>query len=144
MDERAVEAALSLDAAWVGRLRAAWLHLIDLATWGDVRCARLGASGRLRKRVLETGERLKSLAGPRDWIPHPRERVKSALAAALNLRESLAALAQAAREAEAGADAAAFAGAVADLQRAVDARLGTLETLWAELLDGQYREAPGD
>jgi len=37
MDERAVEAALSLDAAWVGQLRAAWLHLIDLGDLGDVR-----------------------------------------------------------------------------------------------------------
>jgi len=44
MDERAVEAALSLDAAWVGQLRAAWLHLIDLSTWGT--CAARGSARR--------------------------------------------------------------------------------------------------
>jgi hypothetical protein len=144
MDEHEVEAALALDASWVSALRSGWMRLIELATWGDVRSVRLGATGRVRKRVLEAGERLKSLTAPRDWIPHPRERVKSALAAALNLRESLAALALAAREVDSGADAGAFAAALAGLQREIDAGLGALETRWAELLDSQYRETPGD
>lgn len=138
MDEDAIIRALAIDPEWQRAARASWLALMDLAVWGDLRSARLGAMARLRKRVLEVGERTKSVAGDRGWIPSARERVKSALASVLNLRQSLNELVLAAQALDTGADRDAFNMRLAELQRLVDA-LSPQEAKWAMLLDSQYR-----
>lgn len=140
MDSEAVKQALTLAPAWARQARQAWLGLMDLAVWGDLGSARLGAVGRVRKRVLEVGEKLKSLAGDRDWIPHPREQLKNALASALHLRDSLDELARLAGDLDRGADLEALRSGLAELRRLVQ-ELAPLEQRWAQLLDSQYRDA---
>jgi len=139
MDEDAVRKALAFDPAWERAARAAWLELMDLAVWGDLRSSRLGATTKIRKRALEIGEKLRSLAADRDWIPQPRERLKNALASALNVREGLNELERAAQALDGGVDRGAFGARLAELQQYADA-LAPFENRWAALLDAQYRE----
>lgn len=143
MDPDEVLAAVTLDRAWVAEARAAWLALMELAVFGDVKSSRLGAMTRVRKRALEVGERLRSLMAERAWIPHPREQLKNALACALNLRESLTQLAASAKDVDAGGEAQALQAAIQRLE-ALAERLRPLENRWASLLDAQYRSAADD
>lgn len=139
MDEDAVRQALAFDPEWQRAARAAWLALMDLAVWGDLRSSRLGATAKIRKRALEIGEKFRSLAADRDWIPHPRERLKNALASALHVREGLDELERAAQALDGGADRHAFGARLAELQQFADA-LAAFENRWAALLDAQYRD----
>jgi len=139
MDEDAVRQALAFDPEWERAARAAWLGLMDLAVWGDLRSSRLGATTQIRKRALEIGEKFRSLAADRDWIPHPRERLKNALASALHVREGLNELERAAQALDGGVDRGAFGARLAELQQFADA-LAPFENRWAALLDAQYRE----
>lgn len=137
IDAVQADAALQLDAAWTAALQAQWLSLMAVAVWDDVAMTRLGSAPRLRKRVLELGERLRSLSASRAWIPHPRERIKSALAAALAVRETLAALGDLMPELAPGAGADRLRAALAALQATVMTELPRRETVWAGLLDAQ-------
>lgn len=139
-DAQQVDAALEFERARVAELRQQWQELIAIAVWDGVESDRLGVAPRLRKRLLELGERLKSLVASRDWIPHPRERLKSALAAALALRETLAAVAAALPELRPGAEAARLAAAYQLLRRALEQELQERETAWARLLDAQIAD----
>lgn len=85
MAERALDEALTLDAERVDALRRGWLTLMAEAAWSNTRGARPGVGGRVGKRALETGERLRGLAAAREWIPRPRERLKNALASAMSV-----------------------------------------------------------
>lgn len=140
MDAEQVRGAVAIDPDWAAQARSAWLALMDLCVFGDVKSSRLGAMTRLRKRALDAGERLRSMTAARDWIPHPREQLKNALASALNLRESLQNLGAAARDVDGGADQAALAAAIGRLER-LAAALAPRENDWAALLDAQYRDA---
>lgn len=144
MDKDQVRRALTLDSVWIGELRRAWAALMEFAVFGDVKAARLGAMGKLRKRVLDLGERLRSLSAERDWIPHPREQLKNALASAFGVKESLRELERALGDVDGGTELAAFRAAAAEITELVTSRLPELENRWAELLDAQYRdeEAP--
>lgn len=144
MSPEAVERALAIDRAWLDRLRASWLALVDCAVFADLASSRLGALGKLRRRVLETGERIRSLGADRAWIPHPRERLKNALASALGLREALDELRRASGAIDGGADHAVLAARLASLAGAVDERLAQCESDWAALLDSQYRDPAED
>lgn len=139
-DADQVDAALEFEQTRVAELRGQWQELIAMAVWDGVESDRLGVAPRLRKRLLELGERMKSLVGSRGWIPHPRERLKSALAAALALRETLAAVSGALPELRSGADAARFAAAFQALQCALEQELQARETAWARLLDAQIAD----
>jgi len=130
-----VERALALDRAWVGRVRQAWLEVIALAVLGDLKAPRIGGLPRLRKRALDCGEKLRAALADRDWIPQPRERLKSALATALALRDALAELGSDARELDGGADREAFRAAVAALAAAALDELEPRANAWAALLD---------
>lgn len=136
-DAAQVDAALALDPAWVAELRALWLALIDAAVWDDPVLPRLGDAPRLRRRLLELGERLHSLAADRAWIPHPRERLKNALAAALGLRETMAAVKTLFAGAAPDAAARALREAFDALCTRIDCQLPVLENAWAQLLDAQ-------
>jgi hypothetical protein len=137
LDAAQVSAALVLDSAWVATLQSQWQEMIKLAVWGDLTMTRLGAAPRLRKRLLELGERLKSLCADRTWIPHPREQLKSALAAALGVRETLAAVETLLPELADSTDAARLQGVYRVLDTLVEQELPALENAWAQLLDGQ-------
>ncbi len=137
LDGAQVGAALELDRTWVAALQSQWRDLIDTAVWGDIALARLGSAPRLRKRLLELGERLKSLTASRDWIPHPRERLKSALAAALGVRESLGAVNDLLQELAPGTDATRLQAAHHALCALIARELPSRENAWAQLLDTQ-------
>ena len=137
LDAAQVSAALVLDSAWVATLQSQWQEMIKLAVWGDLTMTRLGSAPRLRKRLLELGERLKSLCADRTWIPHPREQLKSALAAALGVRETLAAVETLLPELADSTDAARLQAVYRTLVTLVEQELPALENAWAQLLDGQ-------
>jgi hypothetical protein len=139
MGPEEVYATVTLDRAWLAEARSAWLTLMELAVFGDVKSSRLGVTTRLRKRALEVGERLRSLGADRAWIPHPREQLKNALASALALRESLAQLEAQAREVDGGEEAQALASAIRRLAGLVEA-LQPLENRWALTLEALNRE----
>jgi len=141
VNEREVAAALSPDREWLEALRVAWLELADCAVFGDVASSRLGATSKLRRRVLDVGERTRALSADRGWIPHPRERLKNALAAALTLRESLAELGRALGAIDRGDDRARLARQVEAFAALVERALPASEHRWATLLDSQYRDA---
>lgn len=139
MDSEAVRQALAIDPGWVRSARRAWLALMELAVWGDLGSSRLGVMPRVRKRVLEVGEKFKSLIADRTWIPHPREQIKNALASVLALKDSLSELERTAASLDGGADRDAFIEGLGELRRLV-ASIAPLEGRWAQLLDSQYRE----
>jgi hypothetical protein len=133
IDAAEADAALALDDGWRAAVRAAWMRIADLAVFGDLRAGAIGALPRLRKRVLDLGERLRALAAPRDWIPQPRERLKNALAAAIGARDALAEVRSQAADLT-GADAAAFQAALGKLAGAIEPVLGERANAWATLL----------
>jgi len=137
MDPDVVKQALAIDADWESEARRAWLAAMELAVWGDLRSSRLGATARLRKRMLETGERLKSLVADRTWIPHPREQLKNALASARNLRDCVDELDRAAAGLDGGCDLEAFRADIELLRRSME-KIAPQENIWARLLDTQY------
>ena len=139
MDEDTINRALAIDPEWERAARMNWLALMELAVWGDLRSSRLGAMARIRRRVLDVGERARSVTGNRDWIPNARERLKNALASVLHLREVLSELALASHALDAGADRGAFDARVREFERLLG-MLAPLESRWAALLDSQYRD----
>ncbi|MGH8671743.1 MAG: hypothetical protein ACREUA_06870, partial [Burkholderiales bacterium] len=122
---------------WISELRHTWLELMGLCVWGDVKSSRLGAAAKLRKRLLDLGEGLRSLCADRGWIPQPRERLKNALAGAMNLKERLVQFERCALEMDGGCELAAFSDLAVKLHRLIQERLPALEHAWAVLLDGQ-------
>lgn len=140
MDAHAVREAVTIAPQLVSALRQHWLALMDLAVWGEIKSSRMGATARMRKRLLEVGEKLRSLTADRAWIPHPREQVKNALGSAYSLKDALMQFERAAQDVDGGGDYAAFAAAVIALHQCLLARLPDLENHWAGLLDSQYDE----
>ena len=134
LDAAEVDRALALDPAWAARLRAHWLDLAAAAVFGVLRGPQVGALPRVRRQVLDAGERLRALLADRAWIPRPRERLKNALASALALREALDAL-ETAAEAIEGDDAAAFRAALAGLRAVALDEAARRADDWAALLD---------
>lgn len=141
LDRHAVDAALVLDAAWAARLRDAWTALMRLAMFGDLRSSQMGAATRLRKKLLDAGERTRALLAPRDWIPHPREQLKNALAGYHNLQESLTNVEQSLAALDGGADREALRAAFDALQETLTA-LQAQAARWAALLDSQLAAEP--
>jgi len=137
LDADAVDRALACDPGWLAGLRRDWLVLADLALWGGAQSSKLGALPRLRKRVMELGERLASLGAPRGWIPQPRERLKSALATAIAAGGLIEQCAQALAELDAGTPHDALAAALGDLSQRARAPLDELAARWAGMLDSQ-------
>ncbi|WP_124949512.1 hypothetical protein [Sulfuriferula thiophila] len=140
MDANAVKLAVTIDTDLVNALRQHWLVLMELAVWGEVKSTRMGATSRMRKRLLEVGEKLRSLVADRAWIPHPREQVKNALGSAYSLKDALLQFERAAQDVDGGTDYAAFAAGVIALHQCLLDRLPDLENQWAGLLDSQYDE----
>ena len=144
MDIDEVRHAVTLDPAWVAELRAQWTALMELAVWGEVKSSRMGAATRMRKRLLEVGEKLRSLAADRDWIPHPREQVKNALGSAFSLKDALLQFERAAQDMDGGHDSAVFGELAVQLHQSLLTRLPGLENIWAALLDSQYLDEESD
>lgn len=135
MNAEQIDEALSLEVALQRELHDRWLRLLDLLVWGELKASSPGGLGKVRKRALEVGERLRSVFNDRSWIPQPRERLKNALGSCLSLRDSLLLLEKAAKEVEAGTDHAEFEKILIALHQAVTGPLREKENRWASLLD---------
>ncbi len=136
--------AVALDRELAQDLHRVWLTLIDTAVWGDLKSEQIGALGKLRKRILELGERLKSLDADRTWIPQRRERIKNFLGSCLNMRETLLLVERAAQGLTGGTDAAAFVAALDELRATAASRLQEQENAWANALQTLNRDALAD
>ncbi len=139
-DPEQLEKSFAFDPAAVARLRATWTDLIVLVVWADLKSGTIGALPRLRKRVLEVGENLRSLLTDRRWIPHERERVKGAMAASLNLRNSLLQTDRAAKLISEGDEFASFETLYLGFRQQVLALIEQHEQQWAELLESLYHD----
>lgn len=138
MDIEAVKDALVLDQEWQAELRQVWLTLMDVCVWGDLKSSRLGVLTKVRKRLLEVGERLRSLLAARDWIPHPREQIKNALASSYNLKDALLQFERNAQEIDSGTDLDRFNELSVRLHVLIVQPLEQHEARWATLLNMQY------
>lgn len=138
MDIEAVKDALVLDPEWQAELRQGWLTLMDVCVWGDLKSSRLGVLTKVRKRLLEVGERLRSLLAARDWIPHPREQIKNALASSYNLKDALLQFERNAQEIDSGTDLDRFNELSVRLHVLIVQPLEQHEARWATLLNMQY------
>ncbi len=144
MDSAEVRLAVTLDPVWAAELRRQWSALMEAAVWSEVKSSRMGAATRMRKRLLDVGEKLRSLAANRDWIPHPREQVKNALGSAFSLKDALTQFERAAQDMDGGAELIPFTAAVIALHATLLAPLAELENRWAALLDSQYLDEDAD
>lgn len=138
MDISAVNDALVLDADWRVELRQSWLNLMDVCVWGDLKSSRLGVLTKVRKRLLEVGERLRSLLASRDWIPHPREQIKNALASSYNLKDALLQFERNAQDIDSGSDLERFNELSVRFHILIVQPLEQYEARWATLLNMQY------
>lgn len=119
----------------LARLKEHWLALIEIAVWGDIRSDKLGAASKLRKRLLDLGERLKSLGADREWIPHKREQLKNLLGSCLSMRDALLLAERTAQDLTGGADLDALNGRLIALHTIVMTDLQRQENLWAQALE---------
>lgn len=140
LDARQVAASFRFDPERVADLRARWLRLLDLGVWGELKSAKIGAVPRLRKRLLELGENLRSLVSDRTWIPQPREQVKGAMGASLKLRDSVGDLERAVALIEGGADFPRFEHDLLEFRQRLLTLMESHEPIWAGLLDSQYSD----
>ncbi|WP_018953342.1 hypothetical protein [Thioalkalivibrio sulfidiphilus] len=139
-----MQRAFAFDPEQVQALRAGWARLMEALVWSDLRSSKLGAMPRLRKRFLELGENLRSVVSDRAWIPHPRERVKGAMGACLNLRDALNQVEQGVRGLEGGDDFKAFEQELLDFRHRLLVFLEHHEALWGDMLEAQYDEPLDD
>lgn len=146
LDTEAVAASFAFDPQRIADLRARWLVLLDLAVWSELRSSKIGAVPRLRKRLLEVGENLRSLVSDRTWIPQPREQVKAAMGASLKLRDSLLELERSATVIENGADFPRFERELLEFRQGLLTLMECHERAWTGLLESQYgdgEDGPG-
>ena len=135
---------LALDPALTAALRTRWLVLMELAVWGDLKSDKLGALTRLRKRLLDVGERLRSVAADRSWIPQPRERLKNLLGSSINLRDALILVERATQDVTSGSDKDRFSEQFAALHAIIQTDLRERENEWATTLQTINKKALDD
>ncbi|MEJ2479312.1 MAG: hypothetical protein P8Y78_03875 [Acidihalobacter sp.] len=143
-DPDRVSASFDFDRDQVAALRRNWLTLLDLAVFGDIRSSKIGAVDRLRKRLLESGEGLRSLTNDRSWIPQPREQIKGAMGASVKLRDVLLGLERAAQSVDGGADFTRFEETLLGFRHELLRLVEHHEALWAMLLEEQYNDDADD
>ncbi|MEJ2060652.1 MAG: hypothetical protein P8Y64_09225 [Gammaproteobacteria bacterium] len=137
-EDSAVRSSFDFDPAQIADLRERWRNLLDLSVWGDIKSQKIGAVPRLRKRLLETGESMRSVVNDRDWIPQVRERVKGAMAASLNLRDALLGLERSAQVLDGGEDFSAFERDLLEFRHRLLLFIEKHEQQWGDLLEEQY------
>jgi len=115
-------------------IESTWRALMGDAVWLDLHAGRVGALPRLRKRILELGESARSALEAADWLP-PRERLRSALATTLKLRDTLETVERGLEGLDGGADREAFVARFAELRSLLDSTLEPREARWAAILE---------
>jgi len=138
LDADEVRDSMTFDPERIADFRARWSRLMELAVWGDLKAGEVGALPKLRKRMLEYGEKIRSLFNDRSWIPQPREQVKSVLTASLDVRDKQQALDKEVAALTGGTDFEAFTTEVAALRDDLVAFMQTHEDVWRDLLNRLY------
>ena len=138
LDPEEVQASLAFDPDQIAAFRTRWARLMELAVFGDLKAGEIGALPKLRKRLLEYGEKIRSLFNDRSWIPQPREQVKSVLTASLDVRDKLQATEKEVQGLTGGADLAAFREAFDALRDELVALMEAREARWKDLLNQLY------
>ncbi len=139
-DEELVEELVTPDVAKFDFWRRQWGQMMETSLWGDIRSHQIGSAGRLRKRILELGEKLRSYGSDRKWIPHPRERIKNCLASGLHLREAMDRVAESMASLEGGESLATLEALWDTLSGSLQEDLGLREARLVALLNQQYGE----
>ncbi len=139
-DPEVVHSAVTLDTATRQTLRTQWSSLMELTVWGEIKSSQIGLLPKLRKRALDLGEKLRSYASDRRWIPHPREQIKNALSGSLQVREALDKVAELVQGVDGGNECAAFHSGWDALRRTLEADIAPREARLVRLLDAQYQE----
>jgi hypothetical protein len=121
------------EAEWAA-IESAWRTFMGDAVWLDLHAARVGALPRLRKRILELGESARSSMEAAHWLP-PRERLRSALATTLKLRDTLETVERGLEGLDGGADRERFVAAFAELRSLLETTLEPREQRWAAILE---------
>ncbi|MHB1512181.1 MAG: hypothetical protein ACYCTF_02335 [Acidiferrobacter sp.] len=132
---------VALPAELMAQAQAQWMTLMAVAVWGDLKSEQLGLLGKLRKRILDLGERLKSLGGDRAWIPKRRERIKNLLGSCLSARDALLQAERAAQGVTGGRDIGKLSEAFVALHKLITSELQGHENAWAETLQALNRGA---
>ena len=143
-DEKLVTESFAFDPDRITDLRTRWRALIDLAVWGDLKTQKIGAVPRLRKRLLELGENLRSVINDRRWIPQERERIKGAMGAMLNLRDALLQFERSAQLIDGGEDFTQFEKDILEFRQRLLVFVEKHEQMWGDLLESLYDEEPED
>jgi hypothetical protein len=138
LDPQEVRASMAFDPERVATFRARWSRLMELAVFGDLKAGEIGALPRLRKRLLEYGEKIRSLFNDRSWIPQPREQVKSVLTASLDVRDKLQTVEKETAVLTGGADHDAFQAEFDALRDELVALMEAHEARWKDLLNQLY------
>ena len=138
LDPEEVRQSMVFDADKIADFRTRWSRLMELAVWGDLKAGEVGALPKLRKRMLEYGEKVRSLFNDRSWIPQPREQVKSVLTASLDVRDKQQAVEKELEALTGGGDCEAFASEFAALRDDLMALMQAHEDVWRDLLNRLY------
>lgn len=140
-EEIKLEESFAFDPKRVDELRQLWGDLIQIAVWGNVKSGTIGATPRMRKRILEVGEHLASLLSDRRWIPNDRERVKGAMASSLNLRDALLQMDRTAKLLQSGEDFPEFERLYLEFRKKLLVFMELHEQMWGALLESLYDES---
>ena len=132
--EADLEGAFDFTEAERAAIESAWRALMGDAVWLDLHAGRVGALPRLRKRILELGESARSSLEAAYWLP-PRERLRSALATTLKLRDTLETVERGLEGLDGGEDREHFIASFAELRSVLEATLEPRERRWAEILE---------
>ncbi|MFW6349667.1 MAG: hypothetical protein ACOC3U_04750 [Thiohalospira sp.] len=134
MSEADLAGAFDFSAAEREAIESTWRTLMGDAVWLDLHAARVGALPRLRKRILELGETARSALESAHWLP-PRERLRSALATTLKLRDMLETVERGLEGLDGGADREGFVARFAELRSLLESILEPREARWAAILE---------
>lgn len=122
------------DPALMAHIKKQWLLLIEIAVWGDIKSDKIGLTSKFRKRVLDLGERLRSLEADRSWIPQEREQLKNLLGSCLSMRDALLLAERTAQDLNGGQDLARLTHSLISLHKTIMTDLQKHENEWAQAL----------
>lgn len=144
LSKQDIQQSFAFDEATVDELKTRWLELQNQSVWANIKSSKIGNMPRLRKRILEVGENLRSVLNDRSWIPQPREQIKGAMGAMLNLRDSLLNLERSAKLVDGGNDFKQFEIDLLAFRKLLLEFMEKHEAQWADLLESLYNDSIDD
>lgn len=139
-----IKQSFTFDPSITDQLKQTWLSLLDTSIWGDLKTNQIGIIPRLQKRLLELGQNFRSLLNDRSWIPQPREQVKGAMGAALNLRDALLQTDKTVKQLTGGEDFKSFTENYLAFHQSLLQFIEKHEMQWANILESLYHNSETD